>query len=224
MTQTNLVLNQPPAPWSERGPDGQRKEALKDTEDHTAARDADAALLARYAAGDGAAARLLSARLSPRAYAHAYRVLGDGAEAEDVTQEAMLRLWKQAADWDDGRAQAATWIYRVVANLCTDRLRQRRTETLDEIDAPADPSPGAEARMQEGARHDALQAALLRLPERQRQAVVLRHIEGLANPQIAEILDVGVEAVESLTARGKKALTADLASMRDALGYDDETV
>ncbi|WP_298857728.1 RNA polymerase sigma factor [uncultured Sulfitobacter sp.] len=196
---------------------------MKDTSDHSEARDADADLLARYAAGDNAAARLLSARLSPRAFAHAFRVLGDRAEAEDVTQEAMLRLWKQAPKWDAGRAQAATWIYRVVANLCFDRLRGQRAETLDEVDAPADPAPGIETRLQDSARHDALQAALLRLPERQRQAVVLRHIEGLANPDIAEILDVGIEAVESLTARGKRALTADLAAQRDALGYDDDT-
>jgi RNA polymerase sigma-70 factor (ECF subfamily) len=209
------------------GPDTPKKteqsELLKDISDHTEARDADAELLARYAAGDGAAARLLSARLSPRAFAHAFRVLGDRAEAEDVTQEAMLRLWKQAPDWDAGRAQAATWLYRVVANLCFDRLRGQRADTLDEIDAPVDPAPGMETRLQDRARHDALQSALLRLPERQRQAVVLRHIEGLANPDIAEILDVGVEAVESLTARGKRALTADLAAQRDALGYDDDT-
>ena len=196
---------------------------MKDTSDYSEVRDADADLLARYAAGDEAAARLLSVRLSPRAYAHAFRVLGDRAEAEDVTQEAMLRLWKQAPNWDAGRAQAATWLYRVVANLCFDRLRGQRAETLDEADAPADPAPGMETRLQDSARHDALQAALLRLPERQRQAVVLRHIEGLANPDIAEILDVGVEAVESLTARGKRALTADLAAQRDALGYDDDT-
>lgn len=196
---------------------------MKDTSDHTQARDADADLLARYAAGDEAAARLLSARLSPRAFAHAFRVLGDRAEAEDVTQEAMLRLWKQAPNWDAGRAQAATWLYRVVANLCFDRLRGQRPETLDEVDAPADPAQAIETRLQDRARYDALQEALLRLPERQRQAVVLRHIEGLANPDIAEILDVGVEAVESLTARGKRALTADLAAQRDALGYDDDT-
>lgn len=196
---------------------------VRDTQEITDARDANAALLARYAEGEGAAARLLTARLAPRVYAHAYRVLGDGAEAEDVTQEAMLRLWKQAPAWDAGRAQAATWLFRVVANLCTDRLRRRTTEPLDEINAPADPGPGIETRLQNGARHDALQAALLRLPDRQRQAVILRHIEGLANPQIAEILDVGVEAVESLTARGKRALTADLATQREALGYDDDT-
>jgi RNA polymerase sigma-70 factor (ECF subfamily) len=197
--------------------------ALKDTNDHTQARDADAALLARYAAGEVAAARILSARLAPRAYAHAYRVLGDAAEAEDVTQDAMVRLWKQAPHWDAGRAQAATWLYRVVANLCVDRLRRNRPDTLDEMDAPADPAPGIEMRLQDNARHDALQAALLRLPERQRQAVILRHIEGLANHEIAEILDAGIEAVESLTARGKKALAADLAAQRDALGYDDDT-
>lgn len=197
---------------------------MKDTSEHIEARAEDARLMARYAGGDMAAARILSARLSPRAYAHAFRVLGDSAEAEDVAQEAMLRLWKQAASWDAGRAQAATWVYRVVANLCTDRLRKRRETGLDEVDVPADPSAGIEARLQDAARLDALQAALLRLPDRQRQAVVLRHIEGLANPEIAEILDVGIEAVESLTARGKRALTADLAAQRDALGYNDDTV
>jgi len=66
----------------------------------------------------------------------------------------------------------------------------------------------------------ALDAALARLPERQRQAVVLRHIEGLANPEIAEVLEIGVEAVESLTARGKRALAKALAGQKEALGYD----
>ena len=67
----------------------------------------------------------------------------------------------------------------------------------------------------------ALQAALASLPERQRQAVVLRHIEGLTNPEIAEIMEIGVEAVESLTARGKRALAAALSGQRDALGYEE---
>jgi len=196
---------------------------VKDISEDIQERDADAALLARYVSGDDAAARALSARLTPMAYAHALRVLGDGAEAEDVTQEAVLRLWKKAPQWEVGRAKASTWIYRVVANLCTDKLRKQRLEPLDEANAPADPCVSAEGLLQREARHDALQRALLRLPDRQRQAVVLRHIEGLANPEIAEILNVGIEAVESLTARGKRALTADLAQQRDALGYEDDT-
>ncbi|MGB3278881.1 MAG: sigma factor-like helix-turn-helix DNA-binding protein, partial [Pseudorhodobacter sp.] len=68
---------------------------------------------------------------------------------------------------------------------------------------------------------NALNAALETLPERQRQAVVLRHIEGLANPEIAEVMDIGVEAVESLTARGKRALAAAMAGRRAELGYEE---
>ena len=90
-----------------------------------AQQDADAELLQRYANGDAAAARLLTARLVPRLHGHALRVLGDRAEAEDVAQEAMLRLWRQAPKWRRGEAKVTTWLYRVVANLCTDRLRRR---------------------------------------------------------------------------------------------------
>ncbi len=184
--------------------------------------DGEAALLRRYAAGDPAAARLLAQALTPRLYGHALRVLGDGAEAEDVTQEALLRLWRIAPDWRTGEAKVSTWLYRVVANLCTDRLRKRRSTGMDDIDEPADPTPGVEARLQAVARHDALQRALNDLPDRQRQAVVLRHIDGLTNPEIAEILDAGVEAVESLTARGKRALSLALEAQREALGYEDD--
>jgi RNA polymerase sigma factor (sigma-70 family) len=66
-----------------------------------------------------------------------------------------------------------------------------------------------------------LQMALKELPERQRQAVVLRHIEGLSNPEIADVLDIGVEAVESLTARGKRALASILAGRKADLGYGE---
>ena len=87
---------------------------------------------------------------------------------------------------------------------------------------PVDPTPGAAQKMQQAARVDALQQALASLPDRQRQAVVLRHIDGMANPEIAEVLGIGVEAVESLTARGKRALAKLLGARRDALGYDDD--
>jgi RNA polymerase sigma-70 factor (ECF subfamily) len=90
------------------------------------------------------------------------------------------------------------------------------------VPEPEDGAPAALARLIETDRARALEAALQALPERQRQAVVLRHLEGLANPDIAEIMDIGVEAVESLVARGKRALTAVLAGRRDELGYEDE--
>lgn len=184
----------------------------------------DEVLLARYAAGDPAAARVLTLRLVPRALGYAARLLGDGAEAEDVAQEAMLRLWRAAPGWRAGEAQVSTWLYRVVTNLCTDRMRARKRRPAAALeDAPEVPdgAQGAEAGMIEADRMAALQAALDALPERQRQAVVLRHIEGFGNPEIAAVMDIGVEAVESLTARGKRALAALLAGRREDLGYED---
>ncbi len=182
----------------------------------------DEALLILYANGDHAAARSLTLRLTPRMLAYAARMLGDRAEAEDVAQETMLRLWRIAPDWRQGEAQVSTWAYRVAANLCTDRLRRRRGVGLDDAPEPLDDAPSALAGMIEGDRLRALDVALAQLPERQRQAVVLRHIEGMANPEIAVIMEIGVEAVESLTARGKRALAAALSGKRAALGYEDD--
>ena len=81
----------------------------------------DEALMALYANGDPAAARTLTLRLTPRVLGYAARILGDRAEAEDMAQEAMLRLWRVAPDWRAGEAQVSSWLYRVVTNLCTDR-------------------------------------------------------------------------------------------------------
>ena len=166
---------------------------------------------------------MLTARLTPVVFAQAFRGLGNQADAEDVTQEALMRLWRHAPEWRMGEAKVTTWLYRVTANLCTDKLRKRVRSgpSLDEIAEPADPTPSVEATMQNDARQTALEGALGELPERQREAVVLRHIEGLNNPDIADRLEVSVEAVESLLARGKRALKSALAGKKDALGYEN---
>ena len=181
----------------------------------------DAALLALYARGDQAAARTLVARHAPRVFRLARRMLGDGTEAEDVTQEAMLRLWRLAPDWQDGRGAVSTWLYRVTANLCLDRLRRRRETSVDVLPEVADEAPGAFGAIEAADRAAALEAALARLPDRQRLAVVLRHLEERGNPEIAAVLDVSVEAVESLLARARRALAADLAGRREELGFTD---
>ena len=183
----------------------------------------DAALLVAFANGDGDAARLLTARLLPRVLAQATRMLANAAEAEDVAQEAMIRLWKIAPDWQQGQAQVSTWLYRVVANLCTDRLRKRRGGvSLDQVAEPQDDAPSVAEKMQTNARMQALSDALAQLPERQAQAVALRHLEGLANPEIAQIMDISVRSVESLTARGKRALADIMAGRKAELGYEDD--
>ena len=185
----------------------------------------DPALLAAYASGDRDAAQALASRLLPGVLGQATRMLSDRIEAEDVAQDAMMRLWKIAPDWRDGEAQISTWLYRVVANLCTDRLRKRKRSGaigMDQVAEPADPAPGAPEQIQTNARMAALSDALAQLPERQAQAVALRHLDGFANPEIAEIMDISVRSVESLTARGKRALASLLASRRAALGYDND--
>ena len=185
----------------------------------------DEALLVLYANGDPEAARLLTTRLAPRILGYATRLLADRAEAEDVTQEAMLRLWRVAPDWRSGEAQVSTWVYRVVTNLCTDlrRARGRRPgEGLDDAPEVATGGQSAVASIIEADRMAALNAALGQLPERQRQAVVLRHIESLSNPEIGAIMRLGVEAVESLTARGKRTLAGILSGRKAELGYQDE--
>ena len=182
----------------------------------------DESLLVAFGHGDRDAARALTLRLTPRVLGFAGRMLRDRAEAEDVAQEAMLRLWRIAPEWRQGEAKVTTWLYRVVSNLCTDRLRRRRGVALDSIDEPADEAPGVLEGIAQTQRLSALQEALESLPERQMQAVVLRHIEGVSNPEIAEVMDISVEAVESLTSRGKRTLAKVLAGRREELGYRDD--
>lgn len=172
----------------------------------------DEALIERFAAGDQSAARALTVRLSPRVLGLATRMLRDATEAEDVTQEAMMRLWKTAAVWRPGEAKPSTWLHRVATNLCIDRLRKRRRAgpPLEDVAEPRDPAPTADARLIAADRASAVSDALNALPERQQRAIRLRHFEDLSNSDIAAALDVSVEAVESLLSRGRRSLAARL--------------
>ncbi len=181
----------------------------------------DDVLLVLYANGDKTAAGALTNRLTPLVFSLAFRLLGDWAEAEDIAQEAMLRLWKIAPDWRQGEAKVTTWLYRIVSNLCIDRHRRRKRLTLDEVAEPRDPTPSVERQMQDQDRARALRTALESLPARQRQAVVMRHLEELPNPEIAQILGVSIEAVESLISRGKRQLKAALCGQKKPLGFEE---
>jgi len=184
-------------------------------------KEADRVLIIAFADGDRKAAQQLTERLMPKIHAHAYYRLGNIADAEDVTQEAFLRLWQFAPRWEQGNAQVSTWLYRVVSNLCHDRYRRPKLQDLNVAKEPTDQTQSPSDKIDDHYRQKALYGAMSLLPENQRLAVQLRHIDELTNPQIAEIMELSVEAVESLTARGKRKLIEILQTHKPELGYND---
>ena len=167
-------------------------------------------LLARVAAGESEAFRGLVDRHLPTVLAIARRMLRDDAEAEDVAQETMLRLWRNAAGLELGPYGVRPWLRRVASNLCIDRVRARRNTTVME-EVPEESAPPSQVRhlaeRELGVRVD---AALQALPERQRLAITLFHYEGMSQIEVGEVLGISDEAVESLLARARRTLKVAL--------------
>lgn len=176
--------------------------------------DSDEALMARIARGDEQAFRALSRRHVPAMVALARRILGNSADAEDVAQEAMLRIWRHAPRWQP-LAQFRTWLTRVVVNLCLDRKRRAPWVALEAAGEIVDTTPGAAEKSEADERERLLAAAIAELPDRQRTAIVLTYTEGMSNAQVAEVLGTSVSAVETLLVRGKQNLRRALGSLND---------
>ncbi|MEZ6022871.1 MAG: RNA polymerase sigma factor [Hyphomonadaceae bacterium] len=185
--------------------------------------DPDAELVRSAGAGDARAAEALVRRHLPRMISLARRMLTDAAEAEDVAQEVFLRVWREAPKWQPGAAKFETWMHRVALNLCYDRLRRRRERTdPDAGTLVADPAPSASEAWFAQQRAAKVHAAIAQLPERQRAALELVHFQEHTNITAAEMLEISVEALESLLARGRRALKAALADVaQDLIGDAD---
>lgn len=166
--------------------------------------------------------RLLVQRKLPRVTALARRMLASQPDAEDVAQEAFLRIWRQASAWRPGGARFDTWIHRVVLNLCYDRLRKPSlTRPVTDADFAtldhASIGPGLADADASEQRHASVEQALQGLPPRQREAIVLVYYQDLTNIEAARTMGVSVEALESLLARGRRRLQTVLT--KDA-GHD----
>jgi len=170
--------------------------------------------MARVARGDERAFQQLSRRHLPAMLGLARRILGNAAEAEDVAQEAFMRVWTHAPRWQP-LAQFRTWLTRIVTNLCLDRKRRAPWVELEAAGDIVDPALGASDKVEGDERERMLTAAIEKLPLRQRSAIVLTYGEGMSNAQVAEILDTSVSAVETLLVRGKQNLRRALGGLID---------
>ncbi len=171
----------------------------------------DEALVARVAGGDRRAYGLLVDRHLDRTVTIARRILNNQADAEDVAQEAFLRLWRHADRFDPGAARFGTWFYRITTNLCLDRTRRTPMAPLEAAGDPADTAMDQERSLSDQRTRQAVAAAVADLPDRLRAAVTLTYDGGLSNAEAAKALDVSVKALESLLVRARRALREKLA-------------
>jgi RNA polymerase sigma-70 factor (ECF subfamily) len=175
--------------------------------------DPDARLMAEVAAGNLAALAQLVIRHQKSAWSFAYRFLGNAPDAEDVVQEAFLRIFRAAPRYRPA-AQFRTYLFGVVGNLCKDRLSKKRTVALEEAASLRDPEPDARRMIEIREHAAAVRRALDALPARQRLALVLRHYEGLSYNEIAGALSIGAKAVDSLLQRARRTLQELLSDLR----------
>ncbi len=171
----------------------------------------DEELMRLVARGDEPAFRSLARRHAGRAVGLARRITGNAADADEIVQEALLRVWTNAPRWRP-LAAFGTWFYRIVVNLCLNRRRAAPFVPLADAGEPADPSPDAAARQESDEDDRRMASAIAALPDRQRAAIVLTYHEGLGNADAADLLRVSVSALEALLVRARRTLRTSLLS------------
>jgi RNA polymerase sigma-70 factor (ECF subfamily) len=162
----------------------------------------------RIAARDEAAFREAVVGYAPVLHRIAYRMTGNTADAEDIAQETMLRLWNNAERLAK-RPDPVTlepWLKRVAINLAFDRLRLRKRRSDKDLPERADPAPLADDRIEESETAARARRLVASLPERQRAALVLTYYEDLPNSEAAAIMQLKLKAFESLLHRARGAL------------------
>jgi RNA polymerase sigma-70 factor, ECF subfamily len=165
----------------------------------------DAALMGAVADGDQKACRHVADKHLDGTYRLACRILGDASTAEDMAQEAFIRLWKQAPNWQ-AKAQIRTWLHRVTHNLCIDYLRKQNRYSDEEVPDVEDSTPSVIEKMEQRQIQDKVTDALQKLPPRQRIAISLVYYEECGNIEAADVMELSVDALESLLARGRRKL------------------
>ena len=176
-------------------------------------------LMLRIGEGDQTAYSMLVNRHLSMNLGYATKLLGNPAEAEEVMQEAFIRVWKHAVRWDPARkTKFTTWFYRVVTNLCYDVGRKRKPQAKVEIlETIASDEMSAENVIAVNQRSEQVKEALEELPHRQHTAIMLCYFQGLSNREAAEIMEVSLNALESYLVRGRRNLADILGDEKNSL-------
>lgn len=178
----------------------------------------DQKLMLAIVGGNKNAFTVLAARYLNQIIKFAYRYVGNRTDAEDVAQEALIRLWKHAASWEPQGFTLRSWIYRITYNLCIDEIRKRKpvTELKYDNQAVADGEPAGELYQEQ--QNAMVSAALNELPERQQTAINLCVYQALSNQDAANTMGISVEALESLLSRARRTLRKDIENRTETKG------
>ena len=174
--------------------------------------DTDMLNLKRASRGDECAFEALIQPYADVTYRLCLRMMGNEQDAADMAQEALVRAWRSLSTYK-GQSRFSTWLYRIASNVCLDELRRRRhapAQSMQELQEdgfePVDASEGPEEAVERAELKRELAAAIARLGDEQRAALVLRDVQGLPYEQIAEILDLNLNTVKSRISRARSAL------------------
>ncbi len=175
-----------------------------DASDHT--------LMAMLSHGDKAALAALVNKYQNKIYTIARRTTGNHELAEDIAQEAFIRIWRSAPKYKPS-AKVSTWIYRIVINLCVDAIRRGKLIAIEDFHLTR---PGEDTTLSDIERNDnkrIIRGAIAKLPERQRTVIILHRLEGLPQREVAEITGWTESAVESLLVRAYRTLRKSLKNL-----------
>jgi RNA polymerase sigma-70 factor, ECF subfamily len=171
---------------------------------------ADEDLIGLAGNGDAEAFAALYDRHSRAAYSLAYRMMGDKQAAEDLLQDAFLKVWRSAGSYRVERGSVRTWILSIVHNRGIDQLRsaasRRRTQDKVEAEAPKAQSSDAFSQAWRNTQRDQVRDALSTLPPEQLKILELAYFSGYTHVEIAELLDLPLGTVKGRMRLGLKKI------------------
>lgn len=170
-------------------------------------KDSDAALMLLVQEGNAEAFEELMHRHVRQLHAYAYRLCQNLSDSEEIVQESFMRVWSRAKTWVPGRVKFTTWLFQIARNFCIDRFRKQSAKFDPSVDLDLLPDASTDSDKELIL---ALNQVVMQLPERQRTALVLCQVEGWSQSEVAEVMKVSVEAVESLLARARRKLRTKL--------------